>query len=320
MKALVLEELNKGLNYKEIQPESKAGEVTVQLKAAALNHRDVWITKGLYPGIEFGTILGSDGAGLYNNKKYIINPSFDWGDNPRVQSGRYNILGLPRPGTFAESVSVPEENLVPMPEHLSWQQAAALPLAGLTAYRALFSRCELKAGENVLISGVGGGVALFAFQFAVAAGANVWVTSGSEEKIEKAISLGAKGGVNYKNEDWFKELMRRSGGVDVIIDSAAGDGFKQFIKVANPGGRIAFYGGTKGKINGLNPQLIFWKQLNIFGSTMGSPEEFKKMVSFVNEYKVIPVVDSTFELSNGNAALERMDAGKQFGKIVLNIS
>ena len=273
MKALVLEGEKQVLQYKEIEkPQLENGKVVVNVKAAALNHRDVYVTQGLYPGVVFPIILGSDGAGLLGDREVIINPSFNWGENPNFQQNNYKILGMPDNGTFGEQVIVPEDKIYDKPAHLSFEQAAALPLAGLTAYRALFAKCQLQKGEKVLISGVGGGVALFACQFAEAAGAEVYVTSGSEEKIAKAVELGAKGGVNYKSDNWTKELTTLSGGFDVIIDSAGGEGFAGFLKVANPGCRIAIYGGTRGKIQNLSPQILFWKQISIFGTSMGNDD------------------------------------------------
>ncbi len=301
------------------QPTAPAGEVMVDIAAAALNHRDVWITKGQYPGIKYPTILGSDGAGRIGDREVIINPSFDWGDNPAVQSAEYHILGLPRDGTFAEQVVVPADKVYDKPAHLTMPQAAALPLAGLTAYRALFTRAQVRAGERVLISGVGGGVALFACQFALAAGAEVYVTSSSEEKIAKAVALGAQGGANYRTEDWAKTLGKETGGFDVIIDSAGGDGFKNLIRLCRPGARIAFYGGTRGKFPALSPQVLFWKQVSILGSTMGNDAEFAAMVDLVREKEIVPVVDSTYALADGQAAFDRMDQGLQFGKIILTV-
>jgi zinc-binding alcohol dehydrogenase/oxidoreductase len=321
MKALVLNALHQPLDYQDMPiPEPGAGEVLVTLRAAALNHRDVYITQGLYGGIKFPTILGSDGAGECRGKAVVIDPTIGWGENPRVQAKDFGILGMPQDGTFAECIKVPEANLHPKPEHLSWEQATALPLAGVTAYRVLFTRCQVQAGEKVLITGIGGGVALFALQFAVAAGAEVWVTSGSDEKIEKARQWGAAGGANYRVEAWDKQLRQQTGGFDVVIDSAAGDGFAALAGLCNPGARIGLYGGTRGKINGLSPQLVFWKQLNIFGSTMGDPQDFKHMLDLVNTHRIVPVVDSVFDLSEGNAALEKMNGGGQFGKIVLKLS
>ena len=321
MKSLVFNTLHQPLDYTESPtPVPAEGEVLISLRAAALNHRDVYITKGQYAGIKTPCILGSDGAGEYKGRRVLINPSMDWGDDPRAQGRSYRVLGMPDNGTFAEQICVPKANIHAVPAHLSWEEAAALPLAGLTAWRVLFTRCRLKKGERVLVSGVGGGVALFVLQFAVAAGAEVFVTSGSEEKIEKAIRLGARGGVSYRSEGWDKQLKQASGGgFDVVIDSAAGEGFAALAGLCNPGGRIGLYGGSLGKINGLSPQLVFWKQLSILGSTMGTPTDFRQMLTFINRHELRPVVDTVFALSDGNAAMQRMEAGDQFGKIVLKM-
>lgn len=322
MKALVLVGKNVPLDLQEVdEPQANANESTITLKAAALNHRDVWITKGLYAGIKFPTILGSDGAGLTaDNQAVIINPSINWGNDERFQSNDYEILGLPRNGTFAQKVVVPTQQLVAKPAHLSFEEAAALPLAGLTAWRALFTKCQAQAGDRVLISGVGGGVALFALQFAVAAGCEVWVTSSSAAKIAQAVALGAKGGALYTSEGWAKDFGKKTGGFDVIIDSAAGNGFADLVKLCKAGARICFYGGTRGAISGVSPQIVFYKQISIFGSTMGSDKEFSAMVNFVATQKITPIIDSVYTLEQGNEACQKMDEGKQFGKIVLSLS
>jgi zinc-binding alcohol dehydrogenase/oxidoreductase len=319
MKAAVLLAPNQLLDYQEVErPRPARGEVVVDLLHAALNHRDLWITLGQYAGIRYPMVLGSDGAGTYRGRAYLLNPSMDWGDDPRAQGKNYRILGLPDYGTFAEAVCVPRANLVAQPTHLTSAQAAALPLAGLTAWRVLMARCQLRRGERVLISGVGGGVALLALQMAVAAGAEVWVTSGSDEKIARAVALGARGGANYRHEGWDKTLRSDAGGgFDVVIDSAAGDGFATLVNLCLPGARVGIYGGTLGKINGLSPQLIFWKQISIVGSTMGHAQDFRRMVAFVAKHEIVPVVDSEFGLSEANLALQRIQAGTQFGKIVL---
>ncbi len=320
MKALVLKEKHQALEYKDVEtPSPKEEEVLVDIKAAALNHRDVWITKGLYPGLKFPCILGSDGAGLLDGKAVIINPSSNWGNNPSFQNKDYKILGLPDDGTFAEKVCVPRNKVYPKPEHLSMEEAAALPLAGLTAYRALFSRGKVKQKDKVLINGVGGGVALFACQFAIATGADVYVTSSQASKIEKAIELGAKGGANYTSPDWVEQFQKNIGGFDLIIDSAGGGGFNNLVKLANFGGRIVLYGATRGIITELNPRIVFWKQLSILGSTMGNDEEFKDMLDFVDLYQMRPVIDEIFDIQDGNVAFEKMDKGLQFGKLVLRI-
>jgi NADPH:quinone reductase-like Zn-dependent oxidoreductase len=310
MHALVLNDKNAPLQYKEVAlPQENGNQVLVHIRAAALNHRDVWIQKGLYAGLRYPIIVGSDGAGIYDGKEVIINPSLEWGDNPAVQSKNFRILGLPDNGTFADFVLIDRNQLFDKPKHLTFEQAAALPLAGLTAFRALFTKC--------LITGIGGGVALFACQFAVAAGAAVYVTSSSEDKIERAIALGAKGGGNYTDKDWADGMARELGGFDVIIDGAGGAGFMDLVKVCKPAGRICFYGGTKGDIPNVNPRQIFWKQLSIYGSTMGTSEEFAKMLRFVKKHTIVPIIDQEFDLKEGQAAFDRMDKGEQFGKIIL---
>ena len=320
MKALVLKALHQPLDCIEVPaPAPAKGEAVIHLRAAALNHRDLFITQGLYAGIRFPCIFGSDGAGEYRGKRVVVYPALNWGSNPDFQSKDFRVLGMPDDGTFAEQIKIPRSNVFPMPEHLDWEQAAALPLAGLTAWRTLFSRCKLKKAEKVLITGIGGGVALTALQLAVAAGAEVFVTSSSDEKIGKAMKLGAKGGANYRMEGWDKKLKQECGGFHVIVDSAAGDGFAVFPALCNPGARIGVYGGSLGKINGLSMQPVFWKQISILGSTMGSPGEFKAMLAFVERHRIIPVVDAVYALADGNTAFEKMEKGEQFGKIVLRM-
>jgi zinc-binding alcohol dehydrogenase/oxidoreductase len=321
MQALVLLENDAPLYHGEWEdPQPGEGETVVYLRAAALNHRDVFITQGLYPGIHYPVILGSDGAGtLDDGREVLINPAMGWGDDPHAQSPNFNILGLPRDGTFAERVVAPKEKIYDKPAHLSWEAAAALPLTGVTAYRALFNRGQLRQNDRVLISGIGGGVALFLFQFATAAGAEVWVTSGSEKKIERAVGMGAKGGANYKAEDWPEQLKKQAGGFDLIIDGAGGPGFGHFLKLCRPAARIVIYGGTLGKLPALRPQIIFWKQLSILGSTMGTDAEFAAMLEFVTKHRIEPVIDKVFPLSEGQRAFERMEKGLQFGKIVLKM-
>lgn len=331
MKAVYLEDINKPFTIIEKEkPVAGPGEAIVQVKAAALNRRDVWIQKGRYFIKEYPAILGSDCAGVVTelgegvdenwlNQEVIVDPSSGWGDNPRVHSAKYKIMGMPEDGAFAEYVKVPAENLHQKPIHLSFEEAAALPLAGVTAYRALFTKCELQAGEKVLVTGAGGGVALFAIQFALASGAEVWVTSGSEEKIGLTQDLGAAGGISYKQENWGKDLKAQTGGFDVIIDSAAGEGFVQLVKLAKPGGRISMYGGTTGIIGQLNPADLFWKQLSIYGSTMGTAQDFAAMLKLVEEKEIRPVVDIVYPMEQAEEAMRYMEASKQFGKIVLKV-
>ncbi len=332
MQALVLDGINQPVQFREVPtPQPGPGQVLVQLHAAALNHRDVWIQKGQYAGLKFPVILGSDGAGTITelgegvdqqlrSQAVLINPSQNWGSNPAAQARDFSILGLPQDGTFAEYVCVPARYVQTKPAHLSFEQAAALPLGGVTAYRALFTRAALQPGERVLINGVGGGVALLALQMAVAIGAEVWVTSGSEEKIEKAVALGAKGGISYKAEKWPATLSKQAGGgFDVLVDSAGGAGFGDLLDAATPGGRVVFYGATHGDAPELAVRKVFWKQLSLLGSTMGTEQDFTSMVRLCEEHKLVPVIDETFPLPEGETALRRMEEGLQFGKLILKI-
>ena len=329
MKAIVLEGPDQPLAFKEVdKPVLAPGEALVQVKAAALNRRYYWITIGKYAGIKYPIILGSDGAGIvaevgsdadkhWIGQGVIINPGYGWGDDPDFQSDDFKILGLPADGTFAEYVKVQAQHLHPKPAHLTWEQAAAIPLAALTTYRALFTKGKAKKGDKVLISGVGGGTGTFALQFAVAAGCQVFVTSGSGAKIERARQLGAAAGVNYKAQDWAEQLHQLAGGFDVIIDSALGDDFVKLPDLCNPGGRIVIFGGTAGNIPALNGRKIFWRQLQIIGTMMGSPDDFKAMLELINEHKIVPVIDEVFPLAQAARAISKMEHSTQFGKIVL---
>ncbi len=331
MKAIVLEAADKPVVYKEVEkPVLKPGEVLVEVKAAALNRRDYWITIGKYAGIKYPVILGSDGAGIVVEaaseadkhligQEVVINPGYGWGDDENFQSDSFKILGLPDDGTLAEYVKAPAQNIYPKPQHLTWEQAAAFPLAGLTTYRALFVKGKAKKGDKVLITGVGSGTGTFALQWAVAAGCKVFVTSGSGEKIDHAKRLGALAGVNYKAQDWAGQLEHLAGGFDVIIDSALGDCFAKLPDLCNPGGRIVIFGGTAGNIPPLNGRKIFWRQLQVIGTMMGSQADFKAMLDFLNKHEIVPVVDEVFALKDAAQAIHKMEDSTQFGKIVLTV-
>ncbi|MDD3178896.1 MAG: zinc-binding dehydrogenase [Opitutaceae bacterium] len=331
MKAAVFAAIRQPLVIQSVaDPVAASGQAVVRLEAAALNHRDLWIQQGLYAGIKVPIVLGSDGAGrvtavgspvdaAWIDREVIINPSLDWGVDPRAQGPNFRILGLPDNGTFAEQIVIPVANLAPKPAHLSWEQAAALPLAGLTAFRALITRAQLRAGERVLLTGIGGGVALFTLQFALAAGATVWVTSSSPEKIQRARALGAAGGVNYRDANWAEQLQQQAGAFDVIIDNAGGEGFARLIELAHPGGRIAFFGATRGNPSGIDLRKCFSRQINLLGSTMGSPTDFASMIRLVEAKKLVPMIDQTYPLGDANSALQRMEASARFGKIVLAV-
>jgi NADPH:quinone reductase-like Zn-dependent oxidoreductase len=333
MKAIVLRTLGNPdvLQIEDVpDPVPGPGEVTVRLRAAALNHRDVWIRKGQYAGIRTPIILGSDGAGgvaevgagvdaAWRGRQVLINPSFNFGDDERAQNPAFQILGLPRDGTYAELVTVPATALHDKPAHLSFEEAAALPLASLTAYRALVPRARLQADETVVVTGIGGGVATCALLFGVRLGARVYVTSGSDAKLESARAHGAAGGANHRDPDWPKALQALIGGrPDVIIDGAGGDTFNKALDLVAPGGRVVSYGATLGAVPNLEVRRIFWKQLNVLGSTMGSPRDFAAMLQLYAD-GLRPIVDGVLPLDQVAEAHRRMEEGQQFGKIVLKI-
>lgn len=335
MKAMVLREFGgpEKLRYEEVSdPTPGPGEVLIRLRTAALNRRDYFITHNQYPGVTLPTILGSDGAGeiaalgdgvdgLQIGQEVIVNPSLDWGDNPRVSGPDFTILGSPKDGTYAEKIVVPAENVFPKPKHLSWEEAAAIPLAGLTAYRALVTRGRLREGEVVVVPGIGGGVATFLLLIASALGARVFVTSSSDEKLRRAIELGAAGGVNSSDENWAKELQKAiGGGADLCVDSIGGEVFPQLVRLTKPGGRIVTFGATRGPVPQLVMPFIFLKQLDILGSTMGNNEEFRQMVNLFEKHRIRPVLDRSYPLEQAAEALNRMKEGRQFGKIILKIS
>lgn len=322
MNGMMLWGLDQPLKMTEIPPTlPPIGDVFVRLHASALNKRDYWITKGKYPGLVFPLIPGSDGAGVIDDRQVIINPGFNWGDNSRQFGPGFKILGMPDNGTFADLVKVPETNLYDKPSHLTWVEAAALPVAGVTAYRAMFTRGRATQGEKLLITGIGGGVATMALLFGQAIGMEVWVTSSSDEKIRKAMDLGAAGGVNYTSDDWDKKLaMEGNQKFDLVVDGAGSTGFSKLIPLMNPGGRIVIYGGTGGIINDLSPQRIFWKQLDILGSTMGSPEDFHAMVEFVTLHKIRPIVSHVFPFDKINDAIAILSRNEQFGKVCIQIA
>jgi NADPH:quinone reductase-like Zn-dependent oxidoreductase len=316
-------------------PEPGDREVVIRLRAAALNHRDVWIRSGTGAyagGFSRPVILGSDGAGEVVavgaaadpglvGRRVVINPSLDWGDDDRAQGSGFRILGLPDDGTYAQLIRVPARNVHAAPGGLSFEEAAAIPLAGLTAYRAVVSRARVQAGETVLVTGIGGGVATFALLIARQLGARVVVTSGSEDKLARARALGAAGGASYRSPEWPREIVALCGGQgpDVIIDGAGGEAFPRCLDLLRSGGRLAIYGATTGPVKELIPRSIFWRQLTVLGSTMGSPRDFEAMLALCGRDRIRPVVDRVFPLEEAAAAHRHMEDAGQFGKIVLRI-
>ena len=334
MKAVVLRDVGnlEKLSYEDVEfPIPKPGEALVRIKASALNHRDWWIVQGLYAKIKVPVILGSDGCGEVVNvghpndqhvigKQVVIHPSLNWGDHPQAQSKDFRILGMPDNGTLAEFVVAPVNNLILRPDYLSDEEAGALPLGGLTAYRSLFVQGELHKGETILITGIGGGVATLAMQMALAVGAKVLVTSSHEEKILRAVKAGALLGVNYNDSDAFKRLAaaaEKYGGIDFVLDSAGGKGFGELLTLVKPGGRIVNFGATAGNPELLDLRKIFWKQISLKGSTMGTHEDFENMIALFETHKLKPVIDEVFLLKDFGKGFRRMKESAQFGKIVL---
>ena len=329
MKACVLRSA-RDLVWSEVpDPAPQAGEAVVRLHASALNHRDVWIFNGLYPNVRYPAVPGSDGAGVVESvgdgvgsswlgAEVIINPGLRWGADEASQSPAFHILGFPSDGTFARKVRVPVSQLSGKPRHLVWDEAAALPLSGLTAYRALVSRGGVKQGDKVLVTGIGGGVALFALQFAVALGAEAWVSSGSKEKIAFAVELGAKGGFLYTDRDWAAEARSVTGGFDVIVDGAGGAGVDALLDAAAPGARLVAYGATRGDIPDFAIRKLFLKQVSYLGSMMGSSLDWAQMEALVESHRIRPVVSARFPLSRVHDAIELLERGGQCGKIVFD--
>ena len=332
MKAVVLHESGgpDKLRIEDVAtPAPGPGEVRVALKASALNRRDFWITVGAYPRIKFPSISGSDGAGVIEavgtgvpasrvGEEVVLYPARDWGDDWRCGGANFRVLGMPDQGTLAEYICTPAATAYAKPGHLSWVQAAAVPLAGLTAWRAVVTHGEVQAGQKVLVTGIGGGVATFALLWARYHGASVYVTSGSDEKLEQAKRLGAAGGVSYKDHDWGKQMRALSGGIDLVIDSAGGNGVNVALNTLNNGGRFVFFGATLGNpSDGLEMAKLFFRQIRIQGTTMGSPVEFSAMVEFINKHRIEPVVDQIYKLDDAVAAFKRMEVSDQMGKLVL---
>jgi NADPH:quinone reductase-like Zn-dependent oxidoreductase len=331
MKAAVFKGKNTPLRIEEYKkPKPVKDQVLIKLKYAALNHRDIWLMQEQTQEFPQGIILGSDGSGtvedvgedadpLLVGAEVVINPSLDWGNNPVVQGDSFRILGLPDHGTFAEYIAISKKYIFEKPDHLSFEEAAAVPLSGLTAYRALFTKARLRNNEKVLITGIGGGAALWALQFAVAYKARVYVTSGSDEKISRARDLGAVSGFNYKDPEWAQKAQKEAGGFDIMIDSAGGDQFGKLVDLALPGGRIVNFGRTAGNITDISTRLLYWKQVSILGTTMGTRDEFLSMLHFLESRNIKPVRDQTFPLSQIEA-FSRMNHANQFGKIVVEIN
>lgn len=299
-------------------PEPGPGEVVVDLRCAGLNRRDLLVRKGVYP-FPLPLVPGSDGAGVRRDtgEEVVILPSLDWGPREACGGPDFQILGGPRNGTFAEAVAVPEANCYPKPAGLTWEEAAAFPLAALTAYRALFVRGRLQPGETLLVLGAGGGVSCFAVQLACQEGARVLVTSSSDDKLARARELGAEDGVNYATGDWVA-AVNELGGADLVLDSV-GSTWPQSLECCAPGGRVVVLGATGGTEATLQVRPFYFGQHSLLGTMMGSPSDFAALLRLLRAASWRPVVDAVHPLDDADAAFARLE-GDHFGKIVLAIS
>ena len=300
-------------------PAPGPGEIVVELRNAALNRRDTYVRLGRYP-FPLPVIPGSDGAGVRRDtgEDVVIMPALRWGDREDAGGPDFEILGGPTDGTYAELVCVPEENLYPRPVRFSWEEAAAFPLAGLTAYRALFSRGGLSAGETVLVLGAGSGVSTFAVQLAAQIGARVLVTSSTEEKIARARELGADDGVLYTEGDWAEAAreLAGDGGVDLVFDSV-GSTWPDSLRTLRQGGRVVAFGSTGGPEATLPTRPFFLQWLSLLGTTMGSPRDFRGLLTMLDAGTWSPVIDSVRPLGEAETAHARLESGQHFGKLLL---
>jgi zinc-binding alcohol dehydrogenase/oxidoreductase len=303
------------LRYEDApDPEPGPDEVLIRLRAASLNRLDLWVRQGL-PSVPKPRILGADGAGVDSKgRRVVINPGVEHGD-------RITVIGEHTDGTHAEQIAVPASNVYELPADVSFEEAAAFPLVFETVYRMLVTRASLQEGEWVLVWGVGSGIGSAALVLAKALGANVVATSSGDAKLARASALGADAVVNHRTGDVVKTVKEATGGpgVDVVVEHVGEATWHQTLQAARPHGRIAVCGATSGPNPPAALHRVWWKQLTILGSTMGTKADFEGAFELVRSGKAKPVVDSVFPLADARAAHERMESGDQFGKIVLAI-
>ena len=304
------------LRYEDApDPVPSGDDVLVELRAASVNHLDIWVRKGL-PSVPKPRILGADGAGVIagTDERVVINPGIEH-DN-----GTISVIGEHSDGTHAELIAVPRSQVYPIPTGLTFEEAAAFPLVFETAYRMLVTRAHLQPEEWVLVWGIGGGVATAALAIAKALGANVVVTSSSDAKLRRARELGADGTVNHAAEDVASVVKALTGGgAHVVVEHVGEATWTKSLNAARPEGRIAVCGATSGPNPPANLHRIWWKQLSVYGSTMGTRSDFEAAYNLVSSGRARPVVDEVFALEDAAAAHERLERGEQLGKIILRI-
>ena len=315
-------------------------DVRVRIRTAALNHLDLFVIEGL-PGVTITPrwIMGGDGAGVIDDvgddvrgirpgDRVIINPGISDRSCEYCLRGeeslcvRYKLLGEHLPGTIADYIVIPAVNVRIIPESVPWDVAAAFPLATLTAWRMVVTRARIQAGENVLIWGIGGGVALAAMQIAKSLGATTWVTSGSDEKLERARALGADETLNHRTQDVAKEVRARTGkrGVEVVVDNVGRDTWSRSLMALGRRGRLVTCGATSGPMVETDVRRLFWNQWSLMGSTMGNDEEMDAITQQLREGRLFPPIDSVHDIERGDEAMRRLASGEQFGKIVIRVS
>jgi zinc-binding alcohol dehydrogenase/oxidoreductase len=309
------------LRYEDApDPVPGTGQVLIELRAASLNHLDVWVRKGL-PSVPKPRILGADGAGVVVSgdgfapgDRVVINPGHDLGN------GKISVVGEHSDGTHAELIAVPSSQVYPLPDSIDFETAAAFPLVFETAYRMLATKAQLQENEWVLVWGIGGGVSTATLAIAKALGGRVIVTSSSPDKLERAREIGADATFNHETDDvvaGVKEVT--GGGAHVVVDHVGEATWKRSLDAARPEGRVCVCGATTGPNPPANLHRIWWKQLTVFGSTMGSQADFEAVYDLVVSGRAAPVVDAVFPLAEAAAAHQRLEAGEQLGKIVLRI-
>ncbi|MFD1706409.1 zinc-binding dehydrogenase [Siminovitchia sediminis] len=313
-----------GLSVREMEiGEPGPGEVRIKLKTAGLNHRDLFVVNERHKPTDPPLIVGSDGAGIVDavgegvthvraGDEVVINPGLGWKENSDAPPEGFDIVGLPGHGTFAEYIVLPAENAVARPKHLMWEEAGVFGLAALTGYRALFTRGKIQAGQTVLLPGVGSGVITFILQFAKAAGATVYVTSRSEEKRRRALELGADKAID-SNGDWDEQLGGEK--VDLVIESVGAATFNKSLHQLRPGGTIVTFGASAGDEVQIDIRSFFYGQFNLLGSTMGSAEEFKDVIEFMEKHQIKPEIEAIFPMSKYEIAFNRLEEAEQFGKV-----
>ncbi|ARI77342.1 zinc-dependent alcohol dehydrogenase family protein [Halobacillus mangrovi] len=326
MRAIVHEAKNgfEGLKVQEVEkPRLGDKDVIVKVHTAGMNRRDIAVVTKRHKAEDPALIPGSDAAGVIEavgesvtkfqtGEEVVINPGLGWQEKSDAPPKGFEIVGLPDHGTFGEYYKCTEDHVEKKPSHLNFEEAGVLSLAALTAYRALVTRGQVKAGETVMLPGIGSGVLTFALKFAKAKGARVIVTSRSDEKLKEALSLGADRAINT-NSNWNEELLDET--VDLLIESIGEATFEKSLHIIRKGGTIVTFGATTNDEVKINIREFFYGQYNLLGTTMGSAEEFREMLSFLEEHKIKPQLDQLFKLEEYREAFEYLQETKNFGKI-----